>query len=252
MDTRQIAVNILVKGISGGDTAYLEQVVAEDYKQHNPRVPDGREGLIGMVNYLQSEGDTFKVEPVRVLKDGDIVAVHGRHTGMGESVAFDLFAFKDGLAVEHWDGIQEPPEKTLSGRSMIDGPTEISDLDKTEENRKLVVDFYKDILIDGKADKAGAYLGGVYHQHNLGIADGVEGLMAFFKHLQDEQIPFSLTKTHRSIAEGNFVLLQSEGQIGGKPQVFYDLFRVENGKIVEHWDVVQEIPDEMAHGNGMF
>ena len=249
---RETAVAILTKGISGGDKEFLRTVVAETYIQHNPRVSDGREELLGLVDYLQSQGGSFTVEPVRVLVDGDMVAVHGRHTGMGESVAFDVFRFENGEAVEHWDGIQVPPEKTVSGRSMVDGPTEITDLDETEANREVVVNFYRDVLIDGNVEKLSGYLGSSYHQHNPGIADGEAGLMAFLSHLREQDIPFALNKTHRSIAEGNFVLLQSEGQIGDKPHVFYDLFRVEGGKIVEHWDVVQEIPSEMARNNGMF
>ena len=253
-DYKHIAVKILTQGIANGDIEYLKSVIAEDYTQHNPRVPDGRDGLVGMVEHLKTSNALFfDIDTVRVIRDGDIVAIHGRHVGESESVAFDLFRFdENGLAVEHWDGIQEAPETTASGRSMTDGQTEITDHDNTEENRTLVTNFYTDVLINGKAEKIADYLGDVYMQHNPKIADGAEGLMAIFNYLLENQIPFALHKTHRSIAEGNFVLLQSEGEIAGKPNVFYDLFRVENGKIVEHWDVVQEIPAEMAHNNGMF
>ncbi len=57
---------------------------------------------------------------------------------------------------------------------------------------------------------------------------------------------------HKVIAEGNFVFTMSEGTFGGAPTAFFDLFRVDNGKIVEHWDIISEIPDEMAHENGKF
>ena len=251
-DYRDVAVKILTQGIAGGDTEYLKSVIAESYVQHNPRVPDGRDGLVGMVEHLKASGALLDIEPVRVIKDGDIVAIHGRHIGESESVAFDLFRFDSGLAVEHWDGIQEALINKVSGRSMTDGHTEITDLEKTEENRLLVTSFYTDVLINGKVEKITEYLGDVYLQHNPNIADGVDGLMAFFTYLKENNIPFSLHKLHRSIAEGNFVVLQSEGEIAGKPNAFYDLFRVDNGKIVEHWDVVQEIPAEMAHNNGMF
>lgn len=148
--------------------------------------------------------------------------------------------------------VQPKPDSTVSGRSMTDGPTEITDLEQTEANRQLVMDFYTEALIEGQVDRAAEYLGPYYHQHNPQIADGLEGFTAFFTYLLDNEIPFSLSQTHRSIAEGSFVLLHSEGQIGGAPHAFFDLFRVEAGRIVEHWDVVQPVPSEMAHDNGMF
>jgi predicted SnoaL-like aldol condensation-catalyzing enzyme len=54
------------------------------------------------------------------------------------------------------------------------------------------------------------------------------------------------------VAEGNFVVTASEGTLGGEPTAFFDLFRVEDGWIVEHWDVISTIPSEMAHENGKF
>ena len=63
---------------------------------------------------------------------------------------------------------------------------------------------------------------------------------------------FDYHKVHRILGEGNFVLTQSEGRWNGKPQAFYDLFRIKDGKIVELWDIIQEVPEEMAHENGIF
>ena len=60
------------------------------------------------------------------------------------------------------------------------------------------------------------------------------------------------TKLHRVVGEGNFVLTQSGGSFAGQPYAFYDLFRLENGKIAEHWDVMQPIPAELPHSNAMF
>lgn len=252
-DMKDIATGLLTQGIAGGDIAYLEAHVAEDYIQHNPQVPDGRAGLIGFVQSLATLDGGAAISPARVLRDGDFVAVHSEaRFGSDHFVVFDLFRFEDGKAVEHWDTIQAKPDSTVSGRTMTDGLTEVTDLDQTESNRKLVMDFYREVLIEGQIERAGAYLGSYYHQHNPQIADGLEGLTAFFTYLQDTGIPFSLTRTHRSVAEGNFVLLHTEGQIGGVPHAFFDLFRVEDGRIVEHWDVVQPVPAEMAHNNGMF
>ncbi len=252
-DMKDIATGILTQGIAHGDRAFIEAHVAEGYVQHNPTVPDGRAGLLAFVEGLQTLEGGIEISPVRVLQDDDLVAIHSEaRFGSDVYIVFDLFRFEEGLAVEHWDAIQPRPETTVSGRSMIDGPTAITDRDQTEANRALVMDFYQKVLIEGQIDRSSTYLGADYHQHNPQIADGFEGFAMFFKHIQENQIPFSLTQTHRSIAEGNFVLLHSEGQIGGKPHAFMDLFRVEDGKIVEHWDVVQEVPAEMAHDNGMF
>jgi predicted SnoaL-like aldol condensation-catalyzing enzyme len=63
---------------------------------------------------------------------------------------------------------------------------------------------------------------------------------------------FDYRTVHRILGEGNFVLAQSEGKWNGKTQAFYDLFPIENGKIVEHWDIIQEVPAIMTHDNGMF
>jgi len=59
-------------------------------------------------------------------------------------------------------------------------------------------------------------------------------------------------KVHKIVAEGNVVFAMSEGTFGGKPTAFFDLFRVANGKVAEHWDVMSEIPEKMAHANGKF
>ena len=115
-----------------------------------------------------------------------------------------------------------------------------------------MTNFIQDILIAGKADQITTYIGKRYHQHNPAIADGLEGLGAFLKHLQKQKISFSYKKMHNIVAEGNFVLTQSEGEIGGKPKAFFDLFLVREGKIVEYWDVIQDIPEQMPHNNGMF
>lgn len=250
---KDITMGILTQGIAGGDIAYLEAHVAENYIQHSPQVPDGRAGLIGFVQSLADLEGGVDIQPIRVLRDGDLVAVHSEaRFGPNHFLAFDLFRFENGVAVEHWDTFQVRPDTTVSGRTMTDGPTEITDLDQTEANRQLVMDFYREVLIEGQIGRAAAYLGDYYHQHNPQIADGLEGFTAFFTYLQDNGISFSLSQTHRSIAEGNYVLLHSEGQIGGAPHAFFDLFRVEGGRIVEHWDVVQPVPAEMAHDNGMF
>ncbi|MFC3122808.1 nuclear transport factor 2 family protein [Agaribacter flavus] len=250
---KETAIDIIQEGLIESNIDFINKYVAEDYIQHNPQAPDGRAGLIGFTQYLASSGAKNKATVVRALSQDDLVALHVVYEfGDAKMAAFDLFRFEDGIAVEHWDGLQPWVEKTVSGRPMTDGPTEITDLDKTDENRTLVTNFVNDILVNGQFDKITNYIGDVYHQHNPNVGDGLEGLNAFVTYLQENEISFRYTKVHNVVAEGNFVLVQNEGEFGGKPTAFYDLFRVENGLIVEHWDTVQEIPAEMAHSNGMF
>lgn len=250
---KRTAVELLTRGTLQGDTDFIREHVAEDYIQHNPHVPDGREAVIGFVEHLHASGAEIRGEAARVLRDGDLVLVHSlANLGQGDLAIFDLFRFEDGIAVEHWDVIQPHPEETVSGRSMVDGATEITDRELTEANRALVVDFMTTVFVNGQLDRAPEFIGDPYIQHSPHAADGLDAFMEVVGSMAEHGFDVSYDTIHRSVAEGNFVLTQSEGTINGAPTAFYDLFRVEDGKLAEHWDVVQAIPDEMPHDNGMF
>ena len=138
---------------------------------------------------------------------------------------------------------------------MIDGATEIKDLNKTKENKELVEKFVMGFLVNGDMTAIDKYLDSKsYIQHNPGIADNVEGLQQALKYFMDNKISFKYDKVHMILGEGNFVLTVSEGEIGGVHSSFYDLFRVENGKIVEHWDTIEAIPskENWKNINGKF
>ncbi len=158
--------------------------------------------------------------------------------------------------MEHWDNLQVTPEDpNPSGRTMIDGPTVAQDLDKTQENKALVRSFVNDILVQGRMDKLPGYFqGDTYVQHNPGIGDGLSGLGAALEALATQGIIMKYDTIHQVHGQGDFVLVVSEGSFGDKPTAFYDLFRVEAGKIAEHWDTIETIPPaaEHKHQNGKF
>jgi predicted SnoaL-like aldol condensation-catalyzing enzyme len=169
-------------------------------------------------------------------------------------VAFDVFRVEDGKVAEHWDNLQPPAEPNVSGRTLTDGPVEVTDLDKTEANKALVAAFSQTVLIGGDFGRITDFIigGDEYLQHNPLFGDGLAALGDAFAELATQGNGISYTKIHRIIGQGNFVLMMSEGAFGDVPTAYYDLFRLDNGKIVEHWDVISAIPAEMAHDNGKF
>lgn len=200
--------------------------------------------------------DSAKVSVKRAFAEGDYIFTHTDYNFFGPKIGFDVFRFEDGLIVEHWDNLDEKATKpNPSGHTQIDGPTEAEDIDKTAENKTLVADFVDAILVKGQMDKLSQFIDGDnYIQHNTTIADGLSGLGAALEAMAKQGITMVYTKVHKVLGEGNFVLTISEGTFADKPTSFYDLFRVENGKIAEHWDVIETIipKDQWKNDNGKF
>jgi predicted SnoaL-like aldol condensation-catalyzing enzyme len=137
---------------------------------------------------------------------------------------------------------------------MIDGPTVISDLDKTETNKALM-QTYMDDLLHGRKEKFSSYFeGNNYIQHNPLVADNLTGLFAGLKALANEGQAVKYDRVHKVLGEGNFVLVLAEGSFGDRPVSYYDLYRIDNGKIAEHWDTIEPIPlrAEWKNPNGKF
>ena len=248
----------LIDTFATGDTDIAKELLAEDYIQHNLAYGTGRDAFISSVEYLASADEKTTVENIRAFEDGDKVFLQTVYNfaGAGEQVAFDIFRFdNEGKIAEHWDNLAAKAEPNPSGHTQIDGTMEVTDLDKTEENRKLVEDFLYDVMQGNNLDKTPDYFNGdAYIQHNTGIADGVSGLNEALAALAEQNIQMIYTTTHQVLAQGNFVLAVSEGTFGDKPTAYYDLWRVENGKIAEHWDVMETIADKSTwqNPNGKF
>ncbi|CAA9388453.1 MAG: hypothetical protein AVDCRST_MAG93-9599, partial [uncultured Chloroflexia bacterium] len=174
----------------------------------------------------------------------------------GPTVAFDIHRYEDGVAVEHWDNLQDTPlDRNKSGRTMTDGKTQAKDHGKTEANKALVQQFTQQILIEQRVTTIDGYFEGDYlTQHNPHMGDGVAEFLAVRQAWEQQGTPVRYDKAHKVLGEGNFVLVLSEGNFLGKHTAFYDLYRVENNKVVEHWDVVEEIPAEAdrKNNNGKF
>ena len=251
MNTKDLVVRATGELFGAKDPAAVDRWVSAGYRQHSSLAADGPEALRELVATLP-EG--FRYEPARVIADGDLVALHGTYHGFGPQplVAFDLFRVEDGRLAEHWDALTPVVADTVSGRSQTDGPAAPGDLHNTEANRKLVTEFAQKVLKDADYSALTDYISAeTYRQHNPEAADGLDGFGAAAAAWAEQGKNLVYRTIHRVVAEGEFVLVQSEGEFG-VPVAYWDLFRVADGKIVEHWDVIAPVPAELPHGNGLF
>lgn len=251
VSNKAFVMEALNEALVKGNPDVVPQYWSPDYIQHNPGVANGIEAQKGLVQYMNSTG-SFAADYVRVIADDDIVAVHASYLGFGPkaTIGFDVFRVEDGLIVEHWDNLLEEQPLNPSGRSQIDGATEITDLDKTEENKAKVEEFITKSLIENADIDITDYINPVtYLQHNPAVADGLDGFGAAIAEMAQNGSAMTYTTLHKVIGEGNFVLTMSEGALGSDAMAFYDLFRLEDGLIVEHWDVIAPMPGEDAEHN---
>jgi predicted SnoaL-like aldol condensation-catalyzing enzyme len=122
-----------------------------------------------------------------------------------------------------------------------------------EANKKTVIAFYDAALNQKDFAKASHYLGPRYTQHNPNAADGPEGLHRFIDFLR-EKFPRSHSEIKQVFADGDYVILHVHAvrEPGTRGLAIVDIFKLEHGKVVEHWDVIQPVPEQAANNNGMF
>ena len=222
----------LINTFATTDTEKAASLLAEGYIQHNLAFGTGRDAFVGAVQALGAAPVKTTVNNIRAFEDGDKVFLQTVYNfaGAGEQVAFDIFRFdEDGKIAEHWDNLADKAEPNPSRHTQIDGTMEKKDVDK-EVTRKVVSAFVGDIL------------------------RGLSGLGKALAALAEQGIQMIYNKTYMVLADGNYGLAVSEGTFGGAPTSYYDLFRVEDGKIAEHWDVMETIADKetWANENGKF
>jgi predicted SnoaL-like aldol condensation-catalyzing enzyme len=250
---RRDQICTLLKGIETGDEASVAVVNPEKYIQHNPQTHEGGEGLAALFKRLSKSSP--RVNIVRIFSDGDYVFAHTEYDFDTSRIGFEIFRFEDDLTVEHWDNIQPREGPNSSGHSMVDGPTETTDLDRTTDNREIVRSFVDDVLINGKLGKLEQYVDEYYTEHDPRSGDGLSTLRAVLSDpATNEGNTRKYDRMHRILAEGNFVLTVCEGSVNGVHSSFFDLSRVAHGKLVEHWNTAEAVPARRVwkNDNGKF
>ena len=249
------AKKLYLEGIRDGKVREsITKYTGEKYTQHSAGVADGIEGFVEFFEPFVERCTSRDIQIIRGFEDGKYVFVHvyqNINNGEAKWVTADIFETDDNdKIIEHWDIIQAYQEKTVSGRTMVDGPTEIEDLDKTGENKALVQNFFDDVLIGGNFQKVTDYISNEqYDQHNPSVGDGLEGFGKHVQEMTDNGITSSYEKLHLLIGQGNFVASLSHTKVAGEDWAFIDLFRIKDALIVEHWDIQEKILPQDQWGN---
>lgn len=247
----------LIGTFASGDLALAKSILAPGYRQHNLAFGTGADAFVSAVAQLRQAPAKTTVNNIRAFADGDCVFLQTVYNfaGAGEQVAFDVFHFDaDGRIDEHWDNLQSVAAPNLSGHTQTDGTLVREPVD-SEETRRIVAGFVGDVLRGEHPEKLTSYFDGDnYIQHDVSIADGLSGLGAALAAMAEQGVSMVYDKTHMVLADGDFALACSEGSFGGAPMTYYDLFRVENGCIAEHWDVMEPLAakESWQNANGKF
>lgn len=226
---------------------------SEQYIQHNPETLEGRDGLARLFKQLSKTSP--RVNIVRIFSDGDYIFGHTEYDFSSSRVGFEVFRFEGDQTVEHWDNIQPRQGPNLSGHSMVDGVSKVSDIEQTEANRELVSKFVELVLIACRLDELPGFVTQSYTEHNPRMEDGLDSLhKALSKKTDNAERAVKYEKLHRLLADGDFVLSVCEGFLAGVHSSFYDLYRIADGKIVEHWDTTEAVAPrhEWKNDNGKF
>lgn len=238
------------QGISNGDVASaIRYMDPERYVEHNPQARDGVDGVREYVDRIARDHPDLKV--IRAYQDGFYVFTQTDGLVLGDGTFFDVFRFDGGLIVEHWVFSAEAAPPNKSGHTQIDGPTEPKPGENTEKNRTLVRDYYETFHIAGHHDVLQRYFAGDRCvRHEPGVADGVGEFVRDLEVLMPER---TINRIGLLLGQGDFVFLVAEGTHLDVQCYYVDLYRAEDGKIVEHWGFPQQLPpmEERTNANAM-
>ena len=235
--------------------------LAEDFMQHHPAFHDGVAGMTADIDGMRIQMPESTREIKRVLTDGDYVIVQGHLTNGADdpgAVTGDIFRLENGLIAEQW-GIIHP----IAPSPDPDNPNDVfgsnsapyPNPETTAQERRnlaLATGFYHVALNEKDWEKAQGYMGEYYQQHSVYMADGKAAFRDLVERIKRE-FPNNLGKVKQSFADGDMVVLNLEvtRDKGGLAYNVIELMRLENDKVVEHWDIFQRLEGvEPAHDNG--
>ena len=248
------ARGLYLEAIGEGDYERgIERYAGDRYVQHSHPVPDGKEGFKQFFAAFVDREPDRRMDIVRGFQDRQYVFFHVVQVLRGQPawVTMDIFdTDTQGRLIEHWDVISAWQADTVSGRSMVDGPTEPTDEHLTEANKNLVRRFLEDVLIAGNPPALETFVStDQYAEHSPTHPDGIDALR---DRIADPAGTRYLS-TRLLLGSGDLVAALSHARAADTDLAVVDLWRVAEGKIVEHWDSIEEIvPEDQWVNSGKF
>jgi predicted SnoaL-like aldol condensation-catalyzing enzyme len=259
IENKQLVVDAIEKVFDGQNSSLIDNYYADGYIQHNPTIKDGKEGLYSAIDNFKKNNITIRRVLARVVAERDLVFTQSRVSFIKDNKKFntvivgDIFRIEKGKIKEHWDVIQKekPKNDSANGNSMIDGggnTTKHSSQDTLDNNKMTVNIIVTKVLGNNELTLIDTLFKEPYIQHNPRVPNGTASLKKFLS--QKGKLDLDVKEL---IAEGDIVVAFLHMKTFGNANI--DMFRLdEKGKAVEHWDIIQKIPDtnSFAHKNGFF
>ena len=250
------AISLYLEGIRDGRAREAVTAYTGDrYRQHSTGVRDGIEGFVEFFEPFLERNPKRDIRVQRGLEDGRHLFLHvyqSLNDGDAQWVTTDFFELDDNdRIIEHWDVISAYADETPSGHTSIDGPTEILDLDATDKNKAVVRTMIEQLLMPGgDPHRINEFIAEDYTQHNAEVADGRD---AFRTLVVAPDKPLIYDEIVLLVGQGNFVATLCRARWAGDPVAQVDIFRLEDGKIVEHWDASEPaLPPSESANSGKF
>jgi predicted SnoaL-like aldol condensation-catalyzing enzyme len=222
-----------------------DKYLAREYVDHTCSDADGKARFVRTYEPLVARYSDRWMRPMRGFVDGSRAFLHSYQSfGRGQVswVCVDVFDTDDGdLITARWH-VTAPVILTRSGRSQIDGPTEIIDVARTTDNKATVVRYVEEVLVNGGWDRLDRYIDSTYAEHSPHVADGLSGLQHHFAHHRHVGTPIRYRQPSVVVGCGNFVVTFANATRGSYGYQVFDIYRLCGGVIVEHWDAATDAP----------
>jgi predicted SnoaL-like aldol condensation-catalyzing enzyme len=239
------AVSLYLHGIRDGHyREAIAEYAGERFTEHSTGVKDGHDGFIEFFEDFMRRNPVRDIRIIRGLEDGRYVFLHAYQSlnnGESEWVTTDFFDTDEhDRIVEHWDVIAAYVPATPTGTSSIDGPTEIVDMERTQDNKLVVRSLISESLIGNDAHCLDRHIAmEQYVEHSAGVSGGVTWLDAL---VSSGTAAIAYDEIVLLVGQGDLVATLCKTRRAGVPWAQVDIFRLENSVIVEHWDNAEPVP----------